>query len=540
MYSYIDYINEISSEELFKGLIVCGLFAEKIPPFLCGEQFFNWCISIKPDQENDLFRDFKLKNNGNKKYFYPVRDYIRYENMRNINIPRHLAIPHPIVYRNLCKGLSDSWNELKTFLSENTQNQNHKISRIHLRRLKIKNKECLFQMNYKNFRKDSDPEPKLAIGARFLVEADISACFPSIYSHSIPWALIGKQEAKDDRDNSQYYNLLDMLIRNVKYGETHGILIGPHSSNLISEIILTSVDREMYLKGYRYVRNIDDYSCYVDSREKAEDFLRDLSVELKKYELELNHKKSKILELPFAMTEQWVRKLNTLCISKEWLSIKEISLYLDLAIDLVKQSGMNSAVLNYVIQILSKKKFGKNAVKYYLDRIHHLVLIYPYLCFVLEDNIFSPLIKRGISIQTLKIEEISNDLFQLGIKRKLWESSSYALYFAIKYNKNIHLVEDQNLFELAKQSNDCIMMLLSFLYEKKMNSNLDSYYELAIEKQQDNYESDRYWLFIYEVLRSEDLSYHTFKEMKRNNVSFIKSHFSLFVLPSPTETSLPI
>lgn len=43
------------------------------------------------------------------------------------------------------------------------------------------------------------------------------------------------------------------------HGETHGILIGPHSSNILSEIILTVVDRKLYEKHYRYVRAIDDY-----------------------------------------------------------------------------------------------------------------------------------------------------------------------------------------------------------------------------------------------------------------------------------------
>ncbi len=54
-------------------------------------------------------------------------------------------------------------------------------------------------MNYSNWKTDGTPEPDLLIGKRYLVKADISTCFPSIYTHSIPWALIGKDDAKARR-----------------------------------------------------------------------------------------------------------------------------------------------------------------------------------------------------------------------------------------------------------------------------------------------------------------------------------------------------
>ena len=46
-------------------------------------------------------------------------------------------------------------------------------------------------MNYSNWKTDGTPEPDLLIGKKYIVKADISTCFPSIYTHSIPWALVG-------------------------------------------------------------------------------------------------------------------------------------------------------------------------------------------------------------------------------------------------------------------------------------------------------------------------------------------------------------
>lgn len=51
-------------------------------------------------------------------------------------------------------------------------------------------------MNYKNLNDDGDPIRKLSIGKKYVVKSDITSCYPSIYSHSISWALLGKDEAK--------------------------------------------------------------------------------------------------------------------------------------------------------------------------------------------------------------------------------------------------------------------------------------------------------------------------------------------------------
>jgi predicted MPP superfamily phosphohydrolase len=74
------------------------------------------------------------------------------------------------------------------------------------------------------------------------------------------------------------------------YGNS--VLIGPHTSNIISEIVLIAIDYELDNKDYKYTRHVDDYSCFVETHEKTEQFLLDLSSELKKYELTLNHKKT--------------------------------------------------------------------------------------------------------------------------------------------------------------------------------------------------------------------------------------------------------
>ncbi len=505
--SYEEYINEITEDDLFQGLLSQGLFPEKIPPFLTSVSFYTWCVS----KDENTFKESKK---------YPPKDYIRYESMRNINIPRPLAIPHPIAYRNLCKVLKDNWKFIQKYFKGKTNDHQHKISQTHLRKLATKNR--LFEMNYKHFENDGEPEHDLLIGATIMVKADISNFFPSIYTHSIPWAFIGKEKAKKDRGDTKPHNAIDKAVRNIRYGETHGILIGPDASSLISEIILTQVDFELYRKGYKYIRNIDDYTCYTKDHNQADKFLLDLSSELKKYELTLNHKKTEKLELPIASVKSWSIKMNNFYLfnrgdtnKESRVTLKAIKSYLDFAIELMQESDYDAAILKYLIKVVSGKKLDGKIKKYYLKRLHHLVLLYPYLITSMEPYVFAK-----FNVPKEEIQSISNNVFIAGCEKSSCESIAYSLFFALKYNFQLNKVE--NLYEIASERNDCILLLLAYLYDKSKGKCTSKYIELAKDKA--TTEFDRFWVFIYEVSK-ENTSINlnnAFKEMRESKVSFIK------------------
>ena len=504
MNSYFDYTDDISASELYDSLVGHGLFAEKIPNFLTSEAFLHYAKTLT----------FPF---GDK-----PKDYIRYSNMRNINIPRPLAIPEPFAYANQCKILSNNWPNIQLHFQVHTKDDVYKISRIHLR--KMKDKPFLFEMNYKNIFKDGDPEQDIIIKSRYIACADISNCFPSIYSHSITWALVSKTHAKRNKSPSNWFNQIDFYTRNVKFGETNGILIGPHSSSLISEIILVSIDNRLSLQGYKYVRFIDDYTCYVETYEEADRFFIALSEELKAYELVLNNKKSRIIPLPQASVKNWLTKLNHFNFTniywvnkKEAIRVKELKAFLDFAIELMLEENGDASVLNYAIKIISNKHLDKNAKEYYLKQIHHLVLLYPYLISVLEDAVFEP-----HSIDKQHIKSIAMDIYEIGIRKKMFEPCSFAVYWALKFDFKIDI---STLKVDSLTSMDCIFMLISYLYDKKYYTRLylKEYKDQAKLLKRDEF--DRYWLFIYEILSWPDLIDH-FKIMKKNGLTFIRPGFN--------------
>jgi len=500
---YAELMKEINSDEILEGFLGYGLFADKLPDFLSSETFFNWYIKNSKPQ---------FENKG--------KDYVRYEHMRNTNIPRILAIPTPFSYANLCNKVTENWDNIRNQLLENVKNQKFKISRIHIR--KLKDKKNLFEMNYKNLEKDGNPEQKIMIGKQFCVEADISNCFPSIYSHSIPWALIGKENSKTNKDDSAWFNELDKTIRNTKNEETNGILIGPHTSNLISEIILTKVDNVLSDKNYEYIRNIDDYKCYVPTYEKAESFLLDLSSELKYYELHLNNKKTKISQLPLSSVHEWVNRLNSFDIGNNLTEDKKIILeyrrlraLLDLAIELMIAEN-NSAVMNYTFKIISTKHLGVQAYKYYIDYVHHLLLLYPYLTNIIEEYVFKP-----FEVESSRIKQISTDLYNVGVQKRLYEACSYSIFWALKYDFKI----SSSFVKDSIKSNDCIFLTLGFLYAKK-NKDKESIKEFQKRaKEIAKTDFDRYWIFLYEILTQEDLT-GDYKRIKKEKISFIKKEYN--------------
>lgn len=503
MKSYKEYIDEILPDELLEGLLGYGLFAEKLPPVFSSILFYEYC-----KQRNTNFQN-------------KWHDYIRYETSRNINIPRLLSIPNPFAYANLCNCIVGNWENIKHVFEEATSNQKYKVSQIHIQ--KLKEKKQLFEMNRHYSDKDADLTAfidTLQIKKKFKVSADISNCFPSMYSHSLPWAIVDKDVAKKDTNNKLWYNKLDTYVRNIKNGETNGLLIGPHTSNILSELILCRID-EMLVHKYYYVRNIDDFTCYVESDEKAEEFLLELNSNLKSYELTLNAKKTEIQKLPTTAATEWIIALNSFFIGESYteerklvFKYQRLKAYIDLATQLANKTN-NYSVYSYAIKTISNTYLGRRALSYYISIIHHLVCMYPYLVHWLDEFVFETF---NVAKETIKA--IADDVYDIGKKRKIFEACSFSLYWALKYDFSLR----HNHIEDSIKSNDCIFLLMSYLKALKENNKEAAKLFKEKAKRLVN-EMDRYWLFVYEVLPKSELPEGDFRSIKKKKVTFIRSEY---------------
>lgn len=150
---------------------------------------------------------------------------------------------------------------------------------------------------------------------KFLLRTDIKNFYPSIYTHSIAWALHtkGAIRKKGNRTNfSKFLGLkLDRLFQYANDGCTNGIPIGPAISDLISEVILAAVDKEfskeLSTSGIDFlgVRYKDDYRFLCNSKEDAQKIIKSLQIKMKEFNLTLNESKSYVTELPEGLFREW-------------------------------------------------------------------------------------------------------------------------------------------------------------------------------------------------------------------------------------------
>lgn len=507
----MDILKKLKKEIVFKKLLDFGLFSEKLNPIFTSSSYGKW-----------------IRKEGLKVYKNREFSTVSFHLTRNNNAPRIIEIPHPISYYRLCNKIRKNWNEIIKKIGEIDDYVDRSMVIPKPNNL---NKRLVSMLSYNKNRDEKFLILDKSFKARYYVHADITNCYPSIYSHSVPWALVGHQEAKDNMDDkSKWYNKLDFAIRSMQRNETVGIAIGPDTSSVISELILTRVDKA--LLEYKYLRYIDDYKCYCNSKEEAESFLRKLSKELERYRLRLNPKKTEIIELPKPLDQNWVRELkaytNKFLLEKD-ITKKEINVlseFVDLALNLAKSNPSDSP-LRYAVKILSKKIYKDDDVLafviMYLSRICY---IYPY--FIDVFDLFLDNNNPNDNIIELVKKEI-NAIAKEHVKYSRSDVSLWSIYLAIKYKFDI---EDFVSFsELLIKDRDCLPVLMCYEYAKARKLDTKRFFNL-IDTIITEKTEEEWWIYIYTLYFDsyrkgvfKKIAFKEFyEEMRKGKVKFIKEN----------------
>lgn len=506
-----DFFKELKKGNVNQKLLDYGLFSEKLTPIFTSEPFGAW-----------------VRKNGISFYKENSFSSVKYRLTRNNNAPRIIEIPHPIAYYRLCESIKTNW---KYIIAKIGEIEDYAERSMVVPKPNNLNKRLVSMMSY-----DKRDDEKFLIldkstNKKYFVHADVTNCYPSIYSHSIPWALVGHQTAKDNMTNkTKWYNKLDFAIRSMQRNETVGIPIGPDTSSLISELVLSRVDKE--LKKYKYLRFIDDYRCYCKSQEEADEFLRNLSRELENYHLRLNPKKTKILELPISIEENWVRSLRNH--SSNFLEhgdfenndVNRISEFIDLAIKLSKEYPSDSP-LRFAVRILSRKNFtGEKAFAFVIMYLSRICFIHPYFIDIFDDLLTKN--KKNITNDLFDILETEiNTLTKEHIRYSRSDVALWGLRLAIKFNLKLKYFEKYSN-QLLKDG-DCLPSLLCYEYAKQNKIKTDKYFNHIDEIIKQKLE-DEWWIYIYELFKEKPnkpimkkIRYkEVYEAMRKSSVSFLK------------------
>lgn len=158
-----------------------------------------------------------------------------------------------------------------------------------------------------------------------MVQIDVSKCFDSIYTHSLPWAVLGKDQTKFSLEESKstFGGRFDALMQSLNHKETNGIVIGPEFSRIFAEIILQSVDSELITQlskkanlihkiDYEIFRYVDDFFVFYNEESTQLKIFETLQLVLKSKKLSINTAKIKHYQKPI---------ITEITIAKEHISI---------------------------------------------------------------------------------------------------------------------------------------------------------------------------------------------------------------------------
>ena len=142
---------------------------------------------------------------------------------------------------------------------------------------------------------------ELSLDYEFMVRTDIVDCYAAIYTHSISWALHGRDLAKARKnDDGMIGNVIDKRIQDMHQGQTNGIPQGSVLMDFIAEMILGYADCKLAkliesqteMRGYRILRYRDDYRIFAHNMEDAERILKHLTGVLSDLGLKLSPEKT--------------------------------------------------------------------------------------------------------------------------------------------------------------------------------------------------------------------------------------------------------
>lgn len=212
---------------------------------------------------------------------------------------RPLTLINPIMYVRLVHAITEqaNWKKLQYRFKIFGKCKNIICSSVPIVPKKYK-KEQILEWWYEIEQKSI----QLSLTYRYVIHTDIADCYPSIYTHSIAWAVMGYKNAKKNRKTG-LGNKIDAIIQDIHLGQTNGIPQGSILMDFIAEIVLGYIDIELELKlekenitDYKILRYRDDYRIFTNNKDIGENILKIMTEVLLKFNLKLNSSKTKLTD----------------------------------------------------------------------------------------------------------------------------------------------------------------------------------------------------------------------------------------------------
>ncbi len=502
------------------GLISRGYFPKELPPAFNTRSLAR--VSKNPALLPPEFANPKT----------PTKN-INHSYLARSNSRRRLGIVNPIDYVALSTNVINNWKQLKSFINK---------SHISLTSPVFRGPPGRALGHKYTFDVMDDRKAIVRSCSKYILRADINQFYHSVYTHSIAWALHGKDIAKAQRTNKKLLgNVLDKLIRNSQDNQTIGIPIGPDISFLIAEIILSICDERLQkLKIRNVTRYIDDYEFGCESLHSAESYRDNLQELLSEFELVLNPDKTKILELPIPLELPCISTIRTFDLRNSGANSQRYALIriFDIVFENVRQNP-DAPLLKYLLGKLFKITIDKSNWTLYENLLLQCVMSdTSTISYVLDE--FWKYQNINYPLRLSHIQDVMTSLIKIHAPVNHGSEVAWALWTQIVLGLPIA----ESAAKIAGKMNDSVVAILLLDAHSKhlIQSPIDFTQYQSLMTRQDLYGDQ--WLLSYEAniknwLPSQGINDHVaydkcFNYLKLNSVSFYDDKWSIKNKPKKT------
>lgn len=395
----------------------------------------------------------------------PRIQYERFSVARSSYHRRGTSILNPVSYYFLAHAVATHWASIQ---------QHYSKSRFSFSRPKMERGLRAIRIN--RFNDVHDHRILVSAGYRYALITDISRFFPTIYTHSIPWALHGKEVSKAHKEQTPQYfgNILDNRSMGVQDFQTLGLPIGPDSSHVIAEIVGVAIDVKLreafgyWPTGFRYV---DDFYLFFNSRPEAERALTTVSRAMSELELQINATKTRIVETKELIEESWKYKLKgTTLGSKRSEQRTDIHRFFENLLSLEK-SYRDESVVKYGLRILSSHIIKQSNWKTFEAYLLHCGFAYPNSLQVIA-SILTTYHKYAYPLDLKSIGRFCNAMVATHAPSDNHSEVTWALWIMIELGLSLTDEAVQAINEVS--GSVCVLLALELLQRTNSRLQLDA------------------------------------------------------------------
>ncbi|MCL1688361.1 hypothetical protein CMT57_00185 [Elizabethkingia anophelis] len=506
-----------------KKLLEKGYLPKELPPPFNSKIFAEKHRLIKSKWEKKIAKE-KERQSGETTVIAKRRfkeEYGKYDSSqlavyslaKGIYSRRKLGIPNPKQFSDLSNAIIENWSLLRKTYKLSPYSESTPIEARAKRAVRTKSRSWN-NFKFQLIEKSSDKKVELTL--------DISQFYSTIYTHSIPWAIVGKENAKkffklsisdktkwesllvsnNDAKSYKSADFIDTLVRNCNDRQSVGLCVGPDTSLILAEVIANRIDSEINKRlstiphaGTRYY---DDYYFYFNNRNEAENALKKIQQVLHEFQLETNENKVNITQLPFKYIEDWTEQFDRFIFNdNDNIDKYELRNFFSILNNSILNNKKNSSwIIHYALKPFKTNKFvvQKENWNFFLSFLLQTLIIDSSTI----DLIFEIIFIYKVYIDNTSRKKIKNVLISIIEEHLILNHSfevSWSLWTFITFRINC----PKQIVESILESKDsfskilCLHLIDEALYEgRKPNLNkLKKYIESSSTFGEN-------WLLIYE------------------------------------------